>query len=96
VAAFLFNFANNYGHPCLLGYLAEMDRKGRYVVASGAMQTGGMALGPAIAGSFVVSGDVSNSLWVGCVCFALSSILFLPIMILVRRHDDAMALSHRK
>lgn len=90
VAAFLFSFANNYGHPCLLGYLAEIDRNGRYVVASGAMQTGGMAIGPAIAGAFVVSGDVTNSLWVGCVCFAISMILFLPIMILVRRRDDAI------
>lgn len=93
IAAFLFNFANNYGHPCLLGYLAEIDRKGRYVVASGAMQTGGMALGPAIAGYFVSGVDVTNSLWVGVVALVLAMILFLPIMLLVRRHSDALAYS---
>jgi MFS family permease len=79
-----------------LGYLAEIDHKGRYVVASGAMQTGGMALGPAIAGTFVAGADVSNSLWVGVVCFTLAILLFLPIMFMVRQHSDAVALLKAK
>lgn len=95
IAVILFNFANNYGHPYLLGYLAEIDSKGRYVVASGAMQTGGMALGPAVAGYFIVGTDVTNSLWVGTIAFTAAIVLFMPIMILIRGHSAAMAFANK-
>lgn len=91
LGACIFNFANNYGHPYLLGYLAQIDPNGRYVVASGGMQTGGMAIGPAIAGSIIVGTDVSNVLWLGATAFIISIILFIPIMLLIRGNRNNLA-----
>ena len=84
LAACIWNFVNNYGHPYLLGYMAAIDRTGKYVVASGGMQTGGMGVGPAIAALFIVGEDYTNVLWLGMICFGLTLLLFMPIMILAR------------
>ena len=87
LAVGIWNFANNFGHPYLLGYMAAIDKSGRYVVISGAMQTGGMGLGPAIAALLITGADYDNVLWFGLVCFILTLLLFMPIMILVRGVD---------
>lgn len=84
ISACVWNFANNFGHPYLLGYLAAVDKSGRYVVVSGAMQTGGMGLGPALAASLISGTDYGSVLDFGLACFILTLLLFMPIMILVR------------
>ena len=88
IALGVWNFANNFGHPYLLGYLAAIDKSGRYVVVSAAMQTGGMGLGPAIVALLITGADYDSVLWFGQVCFALSLLLFMPLMILVKGVDN--------
>ena len=88
VAVCVWNFANNFGHPYLLGYLAAIDKSGRYVVVSAAMQTGGMGLGPAIVALSITGADYDSVLWFGLVCFTLALLLFIPIMILVKGVDN--------
>ena len=88
VAVCVWNFANNFGHPYLLGYLAAIDKSGRYVVISAAMQTGGMGLGPAIVALSITGADYDSVLWFGLVCFTLALLLFIPIMILVKGVDN--------
>ena len=95
IAVWIWNFANNFGHPYLLGYLAAIDKSGRYVVVSGAMQTGGMGLGPAIVALLLTGADYGKVLWFGLVCFTLTLLLFMPIMILIRGVDNRdIAASH--
>ena len=84
VAVGLWNFVNNFGHPYLLGYMASIDRSGRYVVASGGMQTAGMGVGPAIAALIISSPTYINVLWLGLACFIITLAMFMPIMILYR------------
>lgn len=87
IAVCVWNFANNFGHPYLLGYLAAIDKSGRYVVVSAAMQTGGMGLGPAIVALIISGADYDSVLWFGQLCFALALLLFMPVMILVKGVD---------
>jgi len=91
LATCVWNFVNNYGHPYLLGYMAAIDRSGQYVVASAGMQTGGMGIGPAIAAMLIVGPMYTNVLWLGLICFAITLLLFMPIMILVRGLPDEPA-----
>lgn len=88
LAVALFNFANNYGHPYLMGYMAAIDKSGRYVVVSAAMQTGGMALGPLIS-ALVLGADENykNVLLMGMICLSIALLLFLPIMVLIKGSD---------
>jgi len=81
-AAAVFNFGNNFGHPYLLGYLAALDPTARYAVVSGALQTGGMGIGPVIAAFLVTNTHFEASLQLGYASFALTLLLFVPIMIL--------------
>ncbi len=90
LAVVLFNFANNYGHPYLMGYMAAIDKSGRYVVVSAAMQTGGMALGPFIS-ALVLGADenYTNILIMGMICLSIALLLFVPIMLLIKGSDRA-------
>ena len=84
VAACFYNFGSNIGHPYLFGYLSSIDPGRKYVVASGAMQTGGMGLGPAIAAYFIIGDDLGPVLTVAYMAFIGALILFVPIMLLIK------------
>ncbi len=84
IAACLYNFGSNLGHPYLFGYLASIDPKRKFVVISGAMQTGGMGLGPAIAAYFIVGENLDPVLSLSYFAFIGALVLFVPIMLLIR------------
>ncbi len=84
LAVCIWNFAINFSHPFLLGYMSSIDKSGRCVVVSAALQTSGMGIGPALA-SIVISGPMYfNVLLLGLGCFLLTVILFLPIILFHR------------
>jgi DHA1 family inner membrane transport protein len=79
LAACLFNYGNNMGHPYVLSFAAKIDKSSRLTVLSGALHTGGQATGPIIAGLIVVGGDFTNVLWLGLASFLLTVVLFIPV-----------------
>ena len=84
LAACLFNFANNFGHPYVLGFAAKIDANSRLTVLSGALHTAGQASGPIIAGLIVSAADYRNVLWLGWLAFGATLILFLPVIVAMR------------
>lgn len=78
-AACLFNFANNFGHPYILGFAAKIDRTGRLTILSGALHTAGQATGPFLVGLVVAPPDFTNALWIGLAMFALTVALIMPM-----------------
>lgn len=84
IAACLFNFGNNFGHPYVLGFAAEIDASSRLTVLCGALHTAGQASGPILAGFIVTAVDYSNVLWLGWLAFGAALILFLPVIVLLR------------
>jgi hypothetical protein len=86
VAACLFNFGNNFGHPYTLGLTSKLDRSGRLTVLAGALHTGGQATGPFIVGMMVMPPDFLNALWVGLIAFALTPFMILPAALADRRN----------
>ncbi len=85
IAACLFNYGNNFGHPYVLGFAAKIDKSARLTVLSGALHTGGQATGPLIAGMLVVSPDFTNVLWLGLAAFLLTVLLFVPVAAFARK-----------
>jgi predicted MFS family arabinose efflux permease len=81
IAACLFNFGNNFGHPYTLGLTSKIDRTGRLTVLAGALHTGGQATGPFIVGMIVVAPDFTNALWVGLLAFTLTPFMIAPAVI---------------
>ena len=86
IAACLFNFGNNFGHPYVLGFAAEIDASSRLTVLCGALHTAGQASGPILAGFIVTAADYSNVLWLGWLAFGAALILFLPLIVSLRTH----------
>ena len=84
LAACLFNFGNNFGHPYVLGFAAKIDPSSRLTVLSGALHTAGQASGPILAGLIVTAADYSNVLWLGWLAFGATLILFLPVIVSLR------------
>ena len=84
IAACLFNFGNNFGHPYVLGFAAEIDASSRLTVLCGALHTAGQASGPILAGFIVTAADYSNVLWLGWLAFGAALILFLPVIVSLR------------
>lgn len=85
IAGCLFNFANNLGHPYILGIASTIDRSGRMTIFSGALHTAGQATGPFIAGLLVSPPIFTNALWVGVVMFGLTVVLVAPLALLDAR-----------
>ena len=86
IAACLFNFGNNFGHPYVLGFAAQIDASSRLTVLCGALHTAGQASGPILAGFIVTAADYSNVLWLGWLAFGAALILFLPVIVSLRTH----------
>ena len=85
IAACVFNYVNNFGHPYILGLAASIDRSSRLTVLSGALHTGGQATGPLIVGMLVTDTDFVNALWLGIGVFGLTWFILVPVMIVADR-----------
>jgi predicted MFS family arabinose efflux permease len=85
VAACIFNYVNNFGHPYILGLASSIDRSSRLAVLSGALHTGGQATGPFIIGMLVTDTDFVNALWLGIGVFGLTWFILVPVMIVADR-----------
>jgi predicted MFS family arabinose efflux permease len=92
IAACIFNFVNNFGHPYILGLASSIDKSSRLTVLSGALHTGGQATGPFIIGMLVTDTDFVNALWVGLAVFVLTWFILVPVMMVADRtipHDTS-------
>lgn len=77
VAVIIYNFFWNLTHPFLLAAMASFDKRGRVVVYAVAMQMIGLALGPALAASFITEGVYINVNVLGAGLFMASLVLIL-------------------
>ena len=80
-AATLFNFFWNLALPFLLGAIATADRSGRFMVLIPAAEAGGFAMGPMIAGVFIVGDDYAAASLVSMLVFALCLVLLVPLVL---------------
>lgn len=79
VIAMSFFFAWFFTLPYFVGVVAALDVTGRAAVASIVVQTGGLMVGPLIAGEVIRGNDnYPNILWVGLVTAVLCLALVLP------------------
>jgi predicted MFS family arabinose efflux permease len=81
IAVCIYNFAWNMTHPYLLATYASFDRTGRVVIYATALQTIGMAVGPAIGALVIREGDYSNANWVAIALFVVCLCLLLPAIL---------------
>jgi MFS family permease len=78
-------------HPFMLATYASFDRSGRVVVYAAALQTIGMAVGPAIGASLITEGHYSPVNYLAVVLFALCLLLILPATLMQARSARAAA-----
>ena len=77
IAVCVYNFGFNKTHPYLLATMASFDRSGRVVTFAVAMQTLGLAIGPAIGAALLVGNSFFVVQWFGIAAFAASLVLIL-------------------
>lgn len=85
LALILFGFFWNMALPFLLGGIAAADQSGAYTVMIPAAQGGGYALGPAIAGLFIVGDAYATSALFAIAAFMLCLFLVIPVLIRLQR-----------
>lgn len=68
----------NMTHPYLLATYASFDATGRKVVYAVALQTTGMAVGPAVAAALITDGNYTPILWLGIGLFIASFVTIVP------------------
>ena len=85
IAACVFNFMNNFGHPYILGLASSIDKSSRLTVLSGALHTGGQATGPFLVGMMVTDTDFTNALWLGMGAYLVTLFILVPVMIIADR-----------
>lgn len=79
IVAMMFFFAWFFTLPYFVGVVAALDTTGRAAVASIVVQTGGLMVGPLIAGEVIRGNDnYPNILWVGLITAAMCLGLVLP------------------
>lgn len=79
VVSMMFFFAWFFTLPYFVGVVAALDATGRAAVASIVVQTGGLMIGPLIAGEVIRGNDnYPNILWVGLVTAIACLALVLP------------------
>jgi predicted MFS family arabinose efflux permease len=83
IAVCVYNFGFNKTHPYLLATMASFDGSGRVVTFAVAMQTLGLAIGPAIGAALLVGNSFVVIQWFGIAAFAAS---FALILIPARYH----------
>lgn len=80
LAACMFQFALTFTLPYLLGSITAIDSTGRIILLANIMIGGGLALGPAIAGSLIGSGGYQPVVWLGFAFMSLCLVFFLPLV----------------
>lgn len=87
VAVCVYNFGFNKTHPYLLATMAGFDGSGRVVTFAVALQTLGLAIGPAV-GAWLLGGNTFEGIhWFGIAAFLASFLLIL----IPARHQSARA-----
>jgi predicted MFS family arabinose efflux permease len=85
VAVCIYNFGFNKTHPYLLATMASFDGSGRVVTFAVALQTLGLAIGPAV-GAWLLGGNNFDGVhWFGIAAFLASFLLIL----IPARHQSA-------
>lgn len=87
--AALFNFFWNLVLPYLLGSIGTADQSGRYMVLVPAAQSGGYAIGPVLAGLFIVGDSYTAASQVSLVAFILSLVVVVPIILRLKHSENA-------
>jgi len=77
IAVCIYNFGFNKTHPYLLATMASFDGSGRVVTLAVAMQTLGLAIGPAIGAMLLVGNSFVAAQWFGIAAFAAAFVLIL-------------------
>lgn len=85
LALALFGFFWNMALPFLLGAVAAADNSGAYTVLIPAAQGGGYALGPTIAGLFIVGDAYATSALFAIGAFAVCLLVVVPVLIRLQR-----------
>ena len=76
----LFNFFWNLVLPFLMGAIGTADKTGRFMVLIPAAQAGGYAIGPALAGLFIVGDNYSGASQVSLAAFTLCLVIVAPLI----------------
>ena len=72
VAVFIYNYGFNKAHPYFLATMATFDQTGRVVTHAVALQTLGLAIGPAVGGLLVEGSSFDRINTLGIALFAVS------------------------
>jgi MFS family permease len=88
IAVCVYNFGFNKTHPYLLATMASFDGSGRVVTFAVAMQTLGLAIGPAIGAALLIGNSFIVVQWFGIAAFAAS---FALILVPARFHAAKVA-----
>ena len=81
LAVGLLNLFWNFALPYLLGSIALFDKTGRLMVLIPAAQSAGFAIGPMVAGLFIVGADYRVSALVAFVAFVCCAAIMLPMLL---------------
>jgi predicted MFS family arabinose efflux permease len=81
LAVGLLNLFWNFALPYLLGSIALFDKTGRLMVLIPAAQSAGFAIGPMVAGLFIVGADYRVSALVAFVAFVCCAAIVLPMLL---------------
>lgn len=79
----------NFTGPYLMGMVAASDASGRISVLIPVAQTGGFALGPAIAGGLMTDGSLTAANNVGVVGILIAVVIFVPTVLRAKQQASA-------
>lgn len=86
LAVSLFNFGWNFTYPYQLAAIGFVDSSARLVALSVAMQTLGLAVGPAFVGFFISNNDYAIANWLSGAWILISTLLILPVVFVGDRY----------
>ncbi len=69
----------NFWLPLQMAVIAETDVSGRFIALITLAQASGIAIGPALAGSFLTTDNYDPAVWTGIVFAVVAMALFLPV-----------------
>ena len=78
----------NFTGPYLMGMVAESDTTGRIAVLIPVAQTGGFAIGPAIAGALMTADSYVMANYMGAAGCLLALLVFVPAVARAAKRDD--------
>lgn len=81
VAVPLFMAALMIFFPYIMGVMAQLDPSGKLSTTSFALQSVGLAIGPAVAGKLALEHGYHAVLWAGLGCIPLAFVALLPVTI---------------